>query len=313
MSRHDRDTAFDLAAPTLFGETIEAVAVGGRFGLSALVAEIGGASLWRGHVRASLEPVGLLIVGEEQDLPAGALIRLLQQVEALVGATEGGHVGVRGFADDEHRTLVVLEPLVGQSLRTLLVRDAPLSPRSALEVFSAICAAVGQEHRRGACFDGVAPEALLVHADAGAVRALTLPAELVADLAPLPAAGDAAPSHDEGRETEELPFYRAPEQLLGEPGSAAGDVFTLGVLLVELLTGEPPFRGHNARTLAARMISEPAPALAARLEGFDGGAAIDALLDRLLRKRPEERPADAEAALALLQSLGLGGAAEATT
>lgn len=100
--------------------------------------------------------------------------------------------------------------------------------------------------------------------------------------------------------------YMAPEQVEGAHVDARADVWALGVILYELLAGRRPFRGDSeAAVLHAILHTEPEPLSRARPEL---PLAVDALLQRLLSKRPGDRPADGAAVLRAIEHLGAGQA-----
>lgn len=93
------------------------------------------------------------------------------------------------------------------------------------------------------------------------------------------------------------PRYSAPEQFQAAPAQPAADVYSLGILLHELLCGEAPFPGQTPQELFSQHLLAPVPRLA------QAHAAWQPLLDALLAKNPAQRPADAGAVLGLLQRL----------
>lgn len=97
------------------------------------------------------------------------------------------------------------------------------------------------------------------------------------------------------------PFYMAPELLAGNVPSAASDLYALGVLLFELLTGQRPHMAATMGELLRRVAQEPPPALATLRP--DLPPALGVLLDRLLAKLPRERATDGDAVAAQLQQL----------
>ncbi len=296
--------------PTIpaFGFTVETAAPDARFGLSALVAEVGEAALWQGHLRATSDRLGLLIFDELAEADPCRTIRLLEAVEAEAASPRPGEVVVTGFADDSDRILVLLEPLLGINLRTLLVRDAPLDPVSAVDLVCALAGAMVASHRAGLCWGGVEPEYVLVRSDDQLFGVQLLPARLCQ----LAVGG----VHSDALGIRGV-CYRAPELFFGEAPTPSTDVFSLGAILFELLVGEAPFEGHNTKTLVARLISAPLRRVseAATFQESQAAAAsplpaaqvmaLEDVIDRLSGKEPRERPADAEAALALLASLRL--------
>jgi serine/threonine-protein kinase len=83
------------------------------------------------------------------------------------------------------------------------------------------------------------------------------------------------------------PDYMAPEQVEGQPGDARSDVYSVGVLLYELLTGAPPFRGDNALAVMMQHLQALPPPL--RAHNRNVSAALEAVVMKALRKNPAER------------------------
>jgi serine/threonine-protein kinase PpkA len=79
------------------------------------------------------------------------------------------------------------------------------------------------------------------------------------------------------------PLYMSPEQCLGHPHDPRGDLYSVGCILYEMLTGDTPYRGENPSALAYQHVNAPVPRLPARLAGYQ------ALIDRLMAKKPDER------------------------
>jgi eukaryotic-like serine/threonine-protein kinase len=98
-------------------------------------------------------------------------------------------------------------------------------------------------------------------------------------------------------------MYMAPEQVRGAKGlDARADVFALGCVLFECLTGEPPFSAASATAILTKILLEEAPRLCHRLPGAP--AALHALMARMLSKLPDERPRDGQAVAEALRTLG---------
>lgn len=97
------------------------------------------------------------------------------------------------------------------------------------------------------------------------------------------------------------PAYAAPEQLLGAALSPAADLYALGVLLYEVLTGELPFQAHSLGRLLQQVAQQPAPDV--RVRRPDVPPALAELLGRLLAKEPAQRPASAAALAAHLEQV----------
>ncbi|MEZ5447759.1 MAG: serine/threonine-protein kinase [Thiolinea sp.] len=92
------------------------------------------------------------------------------------------------------------------------------------------------------------------------------------------------------------PFYVSPERVVGEPASVQSDLYALGVLFYELLTGEKPFVGNHLADILQKHLFDPIPELPGKLQVYQP------LLSRLLAKSPERRPDSADDVLSRLDA-----------
>lgn len=161
---------------------------------------------------------------------------------------------------------------------------APLPRAEALELLRQSAEALAQLHRQGLVHRDVKPANFLLRADGSLV---------LADFGLVVAAGEDSRGHAPGA-LFGTPRYVAPEQLQGAPAAPAADVYSLGVLLHELLTGRPPFAGETLmEVLAQHLLAEPARLPAALAD-------LQPLVDRMLCKDVQGRLPDADAVLGLL-------------
>lgn len=107
------------------------------------------------------------------------------------------------------------------------------------------------------------------------------------------AAGGGAPALTKEGTIIGTPGYMAPEQALGRAASHSADLFSLGVVMWEALVGEPRWTGSSIRAILTAQLTEKRPS--ARVASGDASipSAFDALIERLVAQRPEERPSDA--------------------
>lgn len=191
-------------------------------------------------------------------------------------------VRVHGQGHTSTWSYLVMEHLPGGDLTVRL--GQPLAPQLALDLLRQAAEALAQLHRQGLVHRDVKPANFLLRADGSLV---------LADFGLVAAAGtvDAACAADTIVGT---PRYVAPEQLQGAPASPAADVYSLGVLLHEMLRGRPPFNGETLmEVLAQHLLATPAP-LPAEL------AELQPLADRMLCRDLQGRLPDADAVLGLL-------------
>lgn len=177
---------------------------------------------------------------------------------------------------------LAMEHLPGGDLTVRMGRALP--PGEALAIVQQAAGALAQLHRHGLVHRDVKPANFLLRADGSLV---------LADFGLTVDAGTIDPDAGSGA-LYGTPRYVAPEQLQGAAAAPAADVYSLGVLLHELLSGRPPFAGETvAEVLAQHLVAQPA-----RLPA--GVAELQPLVDRMLCKEVRNRLPDADALLGLL-------------
>ncbi|HYO56330.1 protein kinase domain-containing protein [Archangium sp.] len=175
---------------------------------------------------------------------------------------------------------LVMECLEGESLAGLLKRERPGLQR-ALELLEAIAAGLAHAHERGIVHRDLKPGNVFLTRE-GTVKLLDFGLSHLA----------AEPVRSELQPTGGTPAYMAPEQWRGETQDARTDIWAAGVVLYELLTGEPPFQGATMAELRGRVTSpEPAPPI--RVRHPEVPRQVEVLLATALAKDPARRFASA--------------------
>ena len=183
------------------------------------------------------------------------------------------------FSEERGAPWLVLERIRGRSLREEIAMGAPFAPEEVMPLLQGIAAALDHLHARGLAHLDVRPENVIVTPD-GEVKLI--------DFGVAQAAGAMQESAD-GVALDSV-AYLAPEQVCGEPVSAATDVFALGCVVYELLTGRTPFvsaeepAARNA-AIRARLEQAPVPPSIAR-----GGDALPAWVDDVVLGALERDP-----------------------
>jgi YVTN family beta-propeller protein len=167
----------------------------------------------------------------------------------------------------------------GQSLRDLLDREAPLEPARAIELLAPVASALDAAHARGLVHRDVKPANILLEPDDHGEHVY------LSDFGLARLAGEARP--DEMSHLSGSLNYLAPEQVTERAVDPRVDVYALGCVLYECLTGEPPYRETSPMTLLWAHASETPPKASERHPGLS--KAIDPVLIRALGKEPEDR------------------------
>lgn len=255
--------------------------------------------VWRAHPEAGGPPVAIKLLHPRAE--AGERARGLFLREAILLSTVRHPNVCRLLASGETEAgelYAVLELLPGRTLQERLRLEQP-PIRQALEIAGGIASGLGALHGQGIVHRDAKPANVMV-SGAGAVKLLDF------GLAHLEPAADLA------RRGEILgsPGYTAPEILRGRRGDARSDLWSVGAILHEMLSGVPAYGGGSRREIAEAVLAdrrlsldEAAPALP---------APVRALVDRTLAARPEVRPATAAELVEDLARLGAALPSSAT-
>ncbi|MFN2545009.1 MAG: Stk1 family PASTA domain-containing Ser/Thr kinase [Actinomycetota bacterium] len=178
-------------------------------------------------------------------------------------------------------SFMVMEYVDGPNLRDLLVAHGRLEPAQAVEVLLQMLAALDHAHRRGIVHRDVKPENALVTPD-GVVK--------VADFGLAHALAESRVTQSPGTVTGTVQ-YLAPEQIHGEPADPRTDLYAVGIVAYELLTGHAPFTGETSLAVAYKHLSQSVPPPSQ--EAPEVPAQLDRIVLRATAKDPEDRPRSA--------------------
>jgi len=234
-----------------------------------------------------------------------------------VAAAHIDHPNVAAATDfgrtDDGAFFLVLEYIEGTDLRSVL-RQGPVSIARSMRIARQIASALTRAHELGIVHRDLKPENVMLvdRGDEGEiVKVLDFGIAKVhmESLAAHPGAhaggtgGAPGPILTRAGAVFGTPEYMAPEQALGETVDARADLYALGVMMFEMLSGKLPFEASDTLSLLARQIAENAPMLRATATDRDISPELEALVMRLLAKQPRERFEDAEALLTAMESL----------
>jgi eukaryotic-like serine/threonine-protein kinase len=173
---------------------------------------------------------------------------------------------------------IVMEYVDGVTLRDIVHNDGPLPPRRAIEIIADACQALNFSHRNGIIHRDVKPANIMIS---------TTNAVKVMDFGIARAIADSGNSVTQTAAVIGTAQYLSPEQARGETVDARSDVYSLGCVLYEILTGEPPFTGDSPVAVAYQHVREDPVPPSKRHEGIS--ADLDAVVLKALAKNPDNR------------------------
>jgi serine/threonine-protein kinase len=282
--------------------------LGGKYLVERVVGEGGmGRVLLARHTLLD-QSVAIKVIHERLLAEPSARQRLLREARVLA-KLRGTHVAriLDVVADEAGPTFLVLEHLEGEDLERLLERSGPLPVNEAVRYLIEACEALAEAHTQGIVHRDVKPSNLFLAKQPDGSRIVKV---LDFGISKLSSEAE-APSLTRTDVAIGSPLYMAPEQMRsGRAVDARADVWALGAVLYELISGQPPFVGESLVELCAAILESGAPSLAAARA--DVPRELDAVVRRCLDRDPAVRfPTAAElgAALASLGSAELRGAA----
>jgi class 3 adenylate cyclase len=250
-----------------------------------LVRRLGQGGMSRAFL-AEYEPTGVTRVLKVLNINEGGfdLLQRFVQEHDIISQTRSPSVAtIYGHGQTENHAYIVMEYFPGGDLRQRM--REPLGQALALDYLYQVTEALLAIHARGIVHRDLKPDNLMLREDG------TLA------LADFGIAKNLASSFNRTRHGEGLgtPFYLSPEQALGKKVDQRCDLYSLGVMLYEMLTGERPYAGEDPPTLLHKHIHSPVPRLPAPFEH------LQPLLDKLMAKLPEDRFDSAKEALAAIR------------
>jgi YVTN family beta-propeller protein len=237
--------------------------------------------------------VALKLVVPELALDARFRTRFVRETELAMSLEHPNVVPIYDAGDVDGRLYLAMRLVDGSDLRALLRADGALEPARAFAICSQVGAALDAAHAKGLVHCDVKPSNVLLDQNDHVY---------VADLGVSRRLEDQRSGDDSSMGT---PAYIAPERIEGLPIDGRTDVYSLGCLLYECLTGELPFARESRLAMAWAHLEEDPPLASERNPNL--APAIDAVLSRALAKVPAERFASCGALLdEAQQALGLG-------
>ncbi len=269
----------------------------GRYRIENILGKGGMGIVLKAHDQQLDEDVALKIIRPEHDLSTGFLEQLKQEIKLARRITNKYVLRTHDFGEFEGLPFVSMEYLKGVTLKQLLDDRGSLPIGLVLRIGRQVSEGLEAAHGEGVVHRDIKPLNILFD---GRGDAKIMDFGLAAPVA-------AKGSSEEGQ-VFGTPRYMAPEQVRGERVDPRTDLYALGVMLFELSTGFPPFE-HAVITELLRMhLSTPVPR--AKELSPDLPEGFSYLLERLMSKRIEDRPASALEVAETLKLLASGGAGE---
>ena len=262
-------------------DTLVGVVLDGRYRVEGMIATGGMSTVYRGLDVRLDRPVALKVMDARYAGDQQFLTRFQREARAVARLKDPGLVAVYDQGFDGRHPFLVMELVEGGTLRELLRERGPMPPHAVVAVLAPVLSGLAVAHRAGLIHRDIKPENVLISddgdvkiADFGLVRAVA-EAKITSTSVIL---GTAA--------------YLSPEQVSTGDASPRSDVYAVGILAYELLTGTTPFTGDSALTIAYQRMDNDVPSPSAAITGVP--SQFDEFVLCATARNPADRYADAQ-------------------
>ena len=275
----------------------------GKYEVLGEVARGGMGIVFRGNDRSLGRSVAIKVLLKRFNTDAESVARFRREARAMASLDHQNIVPVYAIGKEFGLHYFVMKFLTGWTVserikRVRLGLAEPFSPEEVRQALIQVCRGLDHAHLKGLIHRDIKPSNIMVGPD-GHVTIMDF--------------GIVKETADDTLTKTGIVFgtpdYMAPEHAQGQPPSAATDLYSLGIVAYEMLTGEQPFKGGTPFSLVLKHIKEPPPPLIDRREDID--EAFQDIIFRVLAKEPEDRYPTAGAMMSALQALNLDGTSDA--
>jgi len=260
---------------------------GDRYRLVKRIATGGMGEVWQAQDEVILRQVAIKILKQQYMGDPDFVERFRTEAKHAAMINHDGIANVYDYGEDDGSAYLVMELVPGESLSSILEREKTLPEQQVISIIAQTALALDAAHREGLVHRDVKPGNLLISPD-GQVKITDFGIARVANQVSLTQTGQVMGTVQ----------YLAPEQATGKPASAAGDIYSLGIVAYEALAGRRPFKGETQMAIAMAQINETPPPLPETID-----PKLVKLIMDCMAKKPDQRPSSALALAARAEAL----------
>ena len=273
--------------PELLGKVFD-----NRYEVESLIGRGGMGWVFKARHVTMQHEVALKVMRRELARELAAAKRFYQEARSSAQLKHPNTIRVYDFGASEDGLLyLAMEHLEGQPLSTVVQQEGPLDPARVIAIATQVCGSLDEAHDKGMVHRDLKPDNIFlteVHRLRDFVKVLDFGIAKLVE-----ADGSGAEALTSTGLVVGTPKYLSPEQAQARPVDRCSDLYSLGIILYELLVGRVPFDAGSAAALLVQHITVPAPDVPPAVDGVPIPPGLRALVGELLRKDPKDRPRSA--------------------
>ena len=220
--------------------------------------------------------VAIKILRSDQSTDAISILRFEREAQAATTLAHPNIVEIYDVGEYKNHHYIVMEYVAGKTLKKVIRDRAPLLNLEAVDTMKQLTSAVAEAHKRGIIHRDIKPQNVIVKSD-GSLKILDFGIATAKGSAQLTQANNVMGSV----------HYLAPELAKGEPASPKSDIYALGIVFYEMLTGDVPFKADQAVQIALQHMREPMPSV--RKANPNVPQSVENIIIRATAKNPRLR------------------------
>ena len=275
---------YRIQIPNDFRDLLVGATLGSRYWVLSVIGRGGMSVVYKAKVKDTGKIVAVKTLRTAGMTDEMVVKRFQREAELLSRLNHPRIVNLHAYGSSaKGQPYFVMDYLVGENLTDLLGRENHLEPERFQDIFVQVCAAIEHAHRQGAIHRDIKPGNIMLTRQGATVDYVKVVDFGIAKMA------EEAQRLTRMGEVWGSPIYMSPEQCMGAPVDARSDIYSLGIVMYESLTGKVPFLGRNyADTMTKQISDDPAPFAQIRPD-LSIPASLEKIVMSAMAKQPENR------------------------
>jgi tetratricopeptide (TPR) repeat protein/tRNA A-37 threonylcarbamoyl transferase component Bud32 len=292
---HDDQPESALVSPTVqaimpieSGQSLVGKTVADTVKILSLIGSGGMSSVYKGVQESINREVAVKVMHSHLLADDNAFLRFKQEAQAVGRLDHINIVKVHDFkAGKDGTSFLIMDLVDGISLSDAITQDGPLGPQRAIDIFTQACDGLQHAHTKGVIHRDLKPSNIMLVKTADGQDVVKVLDFGIAKV--MPQEGDHKMKLTQTGEVFGSPLYMSPEQCMGRPVDQRSDIYSMGCLIYEALTGKPPLEGANAFDTFFKHTTEMPQSVKVLRGEFEQAREFDAIILKAMAKDPKDR------------------------